>query len=82
MKDIQDNDLKAFSEWYKQRFNECCMPESVLATCMCGYFHTHAKHAEELLMRMQSLGLIIRHKNDTISITTEGLGFRPFGMEW
>ncbi len=79
---IQDNDLKAFCEWYRQRFNECCMLESVFVTCMCGHFGSYEKAMKEALKRMQSLGLIIRHKNGTISIVSEGLGFRPFDQEW
>ena len=82
MKEVQDNELRGFTEWFRQRFNECCTAESVLATCMCGYFHTHAQHAVELLKRMQSLGLVIRHRDGTVSVTKEGLGFRPFDQEW
>lgn len=82
MKEIKETYLKDFCEWYRQRFNECCMAESVFVACMCGHFGGNEKAMKEQLERMQSLGLIIRHKNGTISIVSEGLGFRPFDQEW
>lgn len=68
MTEITDNDLKAFCKWYEQRFKKCCMVESVFVSCMCGHFHSHEQAMKEVLKRMLSLGLIVRHKNDTITI--------------
>ena len=55
--------------------------DSVFVTCMCGHFHSHPKAMKELLERMQTLGLVIRHKG-TITIKSDEPDFRPFGEEW
>lgn len=69
MTEITDIQLADFAAWYRQRFNECCMEQSVLVTCLCGHFGSNEKAMKEALKRMQSLDLIIRHRNGTISIT-------------
>ena len=69
MKELKDNDLREFCDWYRQRFKRCCTTASVFVTCMCGHFSSYEKAMRDALKRMQSLGLIIRHKNGMISIT-------------
>ena len=68
-KEVNDDELKSFIQWYKERpLWEWSFGITVLETCMCGHFHTYTKVAVELRKRCCSLGLIRTHRDGTFEI--------------
>lgn len=65
---ITNDELRAFCTWYQAHFHTKQSARSVVVTCMCGYFHTYAKKAEELLKQCHNLGLI-KIKENIIHLT-------------
>lgn len=55
---IDDDDLMVFLEWYQGHFGRASEDAELLATCMCGYFHTHMAAAKKLLRRCVSSHLV------------------------
>lgn len=55
MEAITDKELKDFCKWYVNRFKKDVSAESVVVTCMCGYFHTYTRMAIILLKRCKTL---------------------------
>lgn len=64
---MTDQELKDFIIWHKERFKRTELPESVLITCMCGFFHSYPRAMQQVLKRMSALGLIKR-KGEQITI--------------
>ena len=62
MEAITDKELKDFCKWYVNRFNKDVSAESVVATCMCGYFHTYTRMAIILLKRCKTLKYVSMDK--------------------
>lgn len=62
MIEVTNEDLNEICQWYKQRFgqNEVC--ESVFITYLCGRCHTYPKQARGLLSRLKGLGLIYQKR--------------------
>lgn len=54
---VTDNDLMAFCEWFADFHGNTTSP-SVFTTCLCGYFHTYTKAANQLLKRCMRLKLV------------------------
>ena len=52
---ILDTELKDFCTWYSNHFNKRVSTESVILTCMCGYFHTYTRVATMILKRCKAL---------------------------
>ena len=63
---ITDNDLMAFCEWFADFHGNATMP-SVFTTCLCGYFQTFTKAANQLLKRCMRLKLVVAD-GDTLTI--------------
>ena len=58
IEDITDNDLKRFCQWYKG-FHGCKpVTTTIFSTCLTGFFHTHSKAADKLLLRLNRLSLV------------------------
>lgn len=70
MEAITDKELKDFCKWYVNRFKKDVSAEisadmsaeSVVATCMCGYFHTYTRMAIILLKRCKTLKYVSMDK--------------------
>ena len=58
IEEITDMDLRTFCKWYVGFHGSKPVPETVLTTCLCGYFATHSKTADKLLARLKRLNLI------------------------
>lgn len=56
---ISDIDLMAFCQWYADRHGTTNIKPSVITTCLCGYFHTFTKAAEQLLRRCKKLKVVV-----------------------
>lgn len=57
--DITDNDLITFCRWYADFHGATDIKPSVITTCLCGYFHTFTKAANQLLKRCMRLRLVV-----------------------
>lgn len=58
IEEITDEGLREFCRWYTG-FHGCKpVPETVLTTCLCGYFATFSKEADKLLARLKRLNLV------------------------
>ncbi|MDD6686826.1 MAG: hypothetical protein PUE70_03935 [Sodaliphilus pleomorphus] len=66
---ITDNDLMGFCKWYAGFHGAADIESSAIETCLCGYFHTFSKAANQLLKRCMKLGLVVA-EGDTISLTS------------
>ena len=66
---ITDNNLMEFCKWYAGFHGAADIEPSVIETCLCGYFHTFSKAANQLLKRCMKLGLVVA-EGDTISLTS------------
>ena len=66
--DITDNDLRAFCHWYADFHGDTDITPGVLLTCMCGYFHTYTKAADQLLNRCMRLKAVTADHGDTVKI--------------
>lgn len=69
---ITDNDLMEFCKWYAGFHGAADIEPSVIETCLCGYFHTFSKAANQLLKRCMKLGLVVA-ESDTISLTSNNI---------
>lgn len=69
--DITDNDLMVFCRWYADFHGATDIMPSVITTCLCGYFHTFTKAANQLLKRCMRLKLVVASGNTLIIITTK-----------
>lgn len=68
MIEITDKQLKDFCSWFAAR-HRVTAPVSVIATCMCGKFHTYTQHADKLVKRCVRLKLIRKEgDNGTVSV--------------
>lgn len=67
MIEITNNQLRDFCSWFAAR-HRATAPMSVIATCMCGKFHTYTKVAETLVKRCVRLKLI-RKEGDNGTVT-------------
>lgn len=57
-----DGELMEFCKWYADFHGKAPIYESVITTCLCGYFHTYPKRAECLLKRCLRLRLVTAHQ--------------------
>lgn len=57
IEEITDEDLRT-CEWYVGFHGTKPVAATVLATCLTGFFHTHAKAADKLLARLKRLNLV------------------------
>jgi len=61
---ITDNNLMEFCKWYAGFHGAADIEPSVVETCLCGYFHTFSKAANQLLKRCMKLGLLVAHNGN------------------
>ena len=66
--DITDGELMEFCKWYADFHSKATVHESVMTTCLCGYFHTYPKRAECLLKRCLQLGLLTAHRGKVMPL--------------
>ena len=55
---VTDKDLIAFCEWFADWHGKTTSP-SVFTTCLCGYFHTYTKAANQMLKRCMRMRLVV-----------------------
>lgn len=65
-----DNDLIDFCNWFANFHGATNIKQSVIVTCLCGYFHTYTKNAEQLFKRCQKLNLVVI-TNDAVVINNK-----------
>ena len=58
IEDITEDNLREFLRWYQEFHGSRPADESVITTCMCGYFGTFPKAANKLLARCDVLELV------------------------
>ena len=58
IEDITDNDLREFLGWFADWHGRTPVADSVMTTCMTGYFKTYPKAADGLLTRCGKLHLV------------------------
>lgn len=62
-KEILDQDLIDFCQWFKDHFGKAESYECAMLICLCGHYHTFPKQAKGLLSRMVGLGLAMVKKH-------------------
>ena len=73
---VTDNNLMAFCKWFSDFHGNKTSP-SVFTTCLCGFFHTNTRTANQLLKCCKSLKLVnvkggeltIVNNNDKTKVT-------------
>ena len=55
---IPDSELMEFCNWYADFHGATDIAQSVIETCICGYFNTYTKAAKSLLIRCKKLRLV------------------------
>ena len=63
MREVSNEELNEFCQWYKAHYGKSESYESAFITCMCGHFHTYPKEAKVLLNRLKGLELITQKRN-------------------
>lgn len=58
IEDTTENDLREFLAWFADWHGRTSVADSVMTTCMTGYFKTHSRAADKLLMRCKRLKLV------------------------
>ena len=58
IEEITDEDLREFCEWYVGFHGTKPVSATVLLTCLTGFFHTHSKAADKLIIRLNRLNLV------------------------
>jgi len=58
IEDITDDDLLEFLGWFADWHGRKSVADSVMTTCMTGYFKTYHKAADGLLTRCRKLHLV------------------------
>ena len=63
IEEITDSQLVEFSQWFKDHYCKTESYESVMITCLCGYFHTYPKPAKGIMRRLKDLDLMSQKRN-------------------
>ena len=66
MKEPTEAELKEFVDWFFPNFDRTEAPDSVIMTCMCGYFHISLIAARRQLKRCYVCNLLRRTQRKTV----------------
>ena len=83
MKEIQDDELRGFCQWFRLHFGKTHTFVSTLVISMADRFHLTVKMAKPLIQRCEEMDLIrVKNKTDVYFLDEKEPDFRPFGLEW